>query len=258
MEPIKRIVDVDIGDRVATITLNSPHNRNALSRALLVQLADALRVTSGRDDVSVVVLTGVDPVFCAGADLKEQTEEHVPNQVGLIDIMVAIDRHTCPVVARVAGPARAGGIGLLAACDIAIGLTDATFAFTEVKIGVVPAVISLPVFERMGTVVAHQYFLTGETFSAIRAAETGLLNAVVAASELDNEVDRIVGLLKEAGPNASTETKKLRRRYGGPIRIELLNELQTLSTSFFASGEGQEGIAAFREKRTPAWMQFAS
>jgi methylglutaconyl-CoA hydratase len=252
MAPV--LVRVDVTSRVATVTLDSPHNRNAMSRELRVQLADALRAT--RDaDVGAVVLTGADPVFCAGADLKEQADGLGPGPVGLPEIIDLIVTHPRPVVARVNGPARAGGLGLLAACDIAIGLSDATFAFSEVRIGVVPAVISVPVMSRMNPTAAHELFLTGEPFTGTRAAETGLLNRAVDPDGLDQEVVRYTGLLVRGGPNAMAATKRLRHQVVGTGMAARMAELQELSAGYFASAEGQEGIAAFREKRDPSWIE---
>lgn len=256
MIPSSGLVRLDVADRVATVTLDSPRNRNAMSRGLLVELADALRRT--RDaDVGAVVLTGTDPVFCAGADLKEQADGRGPGPVGLPEIVDLIVTHPKPVVGRINGPARAGGLGLLAACDISIGLKDATFAFSEVRIGVVPAVISVPVLNRMDVTAAHEYFLTGEQFSGLRAAETGLLNRAVERDQLDAEVARYTAMLVRGGPKAMAATKQLRVQVGGADVAARMAELQELSAGYFASDEGQEGIAAFREKRDARWITGA-
>jgi methylglutaconyl-CoA hydratase len=159
-----------------------------------------------------------------------------------------------PVVAKLAGPARAGGVGLVAAADIAVASEDASFAFTEVRIGVVPAVISVTVLPRLLPRAAHELFLTGEKFSARRAVEIGLLNAAVPAAELDGEVTRYTGMLALGGPNALAATKRMLRRERPDSLAADLAAMTELSAGFFASAEGQEGILAFAQKRTPNWV----
>ena len=158
------------------------------------------------------------------------------------------------MVARLAGPARAGGVGLVAACDLAVAADTATFAFTEVRIGVVPAVIAVTVLPRLLPRAAHELFLTGETFDAARAAAIGLINEAVPAERLDAEVARYVGLLRLGAPGALAATKALLQR---PVDDDLdtaFAAMQELSARHFASAEGQEGMAAFAEKRPPAWV----
>jgi methylglutaconyl-CoA hydratase len=158
------------------------------------------------------------------------------------------------VVARLAGPARAGGVGIVAACDIAVAAKEATFAFSEVRIGVVPALISVTVLPRLLPRAAHELFLTGETFDAERAVALGLLNSAVEAADLDAEVDRYTSMLMLGGPQAIAATKALLRRPRSARLAENFAEMLELSAHHFAGNEGQEGIRAFVEKRQPSWV----
>ena len=231
---------------IATITLDSPANRNALSAPLRTQLLDSLERSAGDDAARVVVLDHTGPVFCAGLDLTEP-----PDAVReLPQILERIWTHPKPVVAKLAGHARAGGIGLMAAADITIAAQDATFAFTEVHLGVVPAVISVTVQPRLLAHAARELFLTGESFDAARAVAIGLVNTAVPAEQLDAEVDRYTGMLTQGGPQALTLTKQLLCR-GRTLDFAAMLEL---SAARFASAEGQEGIRAFAEKRPPSWV----
>jgi methylglutaconyl-CoA hydratase len=159
-----------------------------------------------------------------------------------------------PVVARVGGPARAGGLGLIAAADIAVCTTDATFAFSEVRIGVVPALISATVLPRLTSRAAAELFLTGEVFDGTRAAHIGLVTTAVPATELDAVVDRYVTALLRGAPGALAGTKELLRRTSPATFGDNLAELTVLSLSYFRSAEGLEGVTAFRHKRDPAWI----
>ncbi len=239
----------------ATITLDSPHNRNALSARLRAELSARLDEAVTDDAVRVIVLTHAGPVFCSGMDLKEAAGPDASGQ-GVREFPHILDQIWAspkPVLARVAGPARAGGIGLIAACDIAVAAEAATFAFSEVRIGVVPAVISLTVLPRISPRDAQALFLTGETFDAGRAARIGLINVAVPLSELDAEVARYVDALQLGAPRALAATKKLLARPRFATPAEGFTEMLALSAEFFASEEGQEGIAAFAAKRPPRW-----
>jgi methylglutaconyl-CoA hydratase len=207
--------------------------------------------------VRVIVLAHTGPVFCAGMDLKESRGAAADEQ-GVQEfprILRTILTSPTPVVARLSGPARAGGVGLVAACDLAVTADTATFAFTEVRIGVVPAVIAVTVLPRLLPRAAHELFLTGETFDAARAAAVGLVDAAVPPDRLDAEVARYVGMLRLGAPGALAATKALLRQ---PLPDDLeaaFAAMQELSARHFASTEGQEGMAAFAEKRPPAWVQ---
>jgi methylglutaconyl-CoA hydratase len=243
---------------VATITLDSPANRNALSARLLAELSAALDRALAEDAVRVVVLGHTGTVFCAGMDLSGAAAVTDPEQQpvrAFPRILQRIWDSPKPVVAQVAGKARAGGVGLIAACDIAVAAAGpADFAFTEVRIGVVPAVISVPVLPRLLPRAAHELFLTGEVFDAGRATAIGLLNAAVPAEHLPAEVARYCDLLIEGAPGALAATKRLLRRPRSASMAEDLAELSALSARHFAGPEGREGIAAFREKRPASWI----
>ncbi|HEV7450578.1 MAG TPA: enoyl-CoA hydratase-related protein [Pseudonocardiaceae bacterium] len=241
------LVHLAVQSGIATITLDSPANRNALSMQLQAELRDALERSATDDEVRVVVLDHTGPVFCAGMDLTEPGDaiNEFPR------ILERIWTHPKPIVAKLAGHARAGGIGLTAAADIAVAAYDATFAFTEVRLGVVPAVISVTVLPRLLPRAAHELLLTGENFDATRAVAVGLLNSAVPAERLDAEVDRYTGMLAKGGPEALALTKQLLR---APTMAQDFAAMLDLSAARFASAEGQEGIRAFTEKRPAAWV----
>lgn len=247
------LVGVERRGPAAVVTLDSPHNRNALSRLLVEQLHAALRTVLDDDGVRVVVLTGAGPVFCSGADLKEQRAGGAPGAVGLPEVLTLIIESPKPVVARVNGAARAGGLGLIAACDLTVGLAGATFGFSEVRIGVAPAVIAVPCLRRMDPRAARELFLTGETFDGVRAREAGLLDRGVADGELDATVDAFVAQLGQGAPQALAVTKQLLRDVPGPDLQEDFRRMAAVSAERFGSAEAREGIAALLEKRRPAW-----
>ena len=250
------LVHRDVADGVATVTLDSPRNRNALSAQLRRELRHHLDAAIADPAVRVVVLGHTGPVFCSGMDLRESRGAATGAQ-GVAEfpaILRTILTAPKPVVARVAGPARAGGIGLLAACDIAVAVDTATFAFTEVRIGVVPAVIAVTVLPRLLPHVTHELFLTGETFDAGHAVAIGLVNAAVPADRLDAEVARYVELLRLGAPGALGATKALLRHPPGDDLDTAFAAMSDLSARHFASAEGQEGMAAFTEKRPPNWV----
>ena len=230
---------------VTTLTLDSPHNRNALSADAMEQLTAGLEAALADDGVRVIVLSHAGRAFCSGMDLRARD---VP-VTAFPALLTRISTSPKPVIARVGGSARAGGIGLLAAADIAVATASATFAFTEVRIGVVPAVISVPVLPRMLSRAAHELFLTGEVFDAVRAAAAGLVNVAVPDVSLDLEVERYADLLVQGAPGALAATKAL---LAAPSSDYVA--MAALSAARFASEEGREGIAAFTEKRPAAWV----
>jgi enoyl-CoA hydratase len=249
------LVRYEAAGGVATVTLDSPHNRNALSAQLVAELTARLN-EAGRDRaVRVVVLTHAGRVFCSGADLAAAGTGSIgdagPSIVALLRLIVELPK---PVIARIAGHVRAGGMGIVGACDLAIATEEgASFAFTEARIGLAPAIISLTTLDIMDPRQATRYYLTGETFGASVAARLGLITAACAAEELDSVVDGLVAQIRETSPQGAAETKRLltasRRQ-----RLDALGpEMAELSTLLFASDEAQEGIRAFLEKRAPAW-----
>ncbi|WP_199514001.1 enoyl-CoA hydratase-related protein [Nucisporomicrobium flavum] len=245
---------------VATLTLDSPANRNALSSPLMRELLDGLTAALTDTAVRAVVISHTGPVFCSGADLKETAEARengrVPAEM-LADVLAAIWEFPKPVVARVAGPARAGGLGLIAAADLAVCTREATFAFSEVRLGVIPAVISATVLPRLAPRAAAELYLTGDVFDGDRAAQIGLVTAAVAADGLDAAVQAYCDSLVRGGPLALAGTKQLLRRPAADsIRADLA-DLSARSAGYFRSAEGREGVAAFREKRPASWVPLA-
>ena len=234
---------------VLRVTLARPDRRNAFDAELIGELAEAF-VDVGR--ARAVVLAGEGASFSAGADVDWMRasaalsyEENVADANGLRRMLEAIDGCPAPVVARVQGHALGGGAGLVAAADIAIVSRDATFAFSEVKLGIIPAVISPFALAKIGSGAARRYFLTGERFDADTALRIGLVSAVV--DDLDEAVENVVGELLSAGPLAVRWAKRLvRERPDGPETARWIAERRT-------SDEGQEGLAAFLEKRPPGW-----
>jgi methylglutaconyl-CoA hydratase len=248
------LVRTDSAGYVRTVTLDSPHSANALSSTLLVQLRAALDAAITDTGVRAVVLTGAGKAFCAGADLKEALTSPASATGLMAEIMALLWESGKPVICRVNGAARAGGIGLIAASDIAIATERASFAFSEVRIGVVPAVISVPCLRRMPSRAAAEYFLTGEVFGAARAAEIGLLTRAVPAEALDAEVARYAGMLLRGAPGALAGTKGVLRDVPGVSVSDGLDKMAELSGRYFGSDEAREGMTAFAAKRDPAWV----
>jgi methylglutaconyl-CoA hydratase len=242
---------------IATLTLDSPANRNALSTPLMRELIEALAGALTDPSVRVVVLSHTGPVFSSGADLRETAEARangtIPAEM-MGDLLAALWEFPKPVIARVGGPARAGGLGLIAAADIAVCTRDATFAFSEVRIGVIPAIISATVLPRLAPRAAAELYLTGEVFDGVRAAEVGLVTTAVPAEALDGAVAGYCDALVHGGPLALAGTKQLLRRTPKENLRADLAELSERSAGYFRSDEGAEGIAAFREKRVPNWV----
>jgi enoyl-CoA hydratase len=234
---------------ITTLTLDSPHNRNALSAPLVHELTDALKRAGKDDDVRAVVLTHTGTTFSAGADLRQP-----PQPKALVALLRQIVKLRKPVVARVTGHVRAGGLGLLGACDIAAASEAATFAFTEVRIGVAPALISLPLLPRVDPRALARYYLTGETFGPAEAARIGLITAAGDHTDVDDVLAPVLDGLRRASPRALAETKKL-------LTAKVLEafdldagELARLSARLFASADAREGMTAFLERRDPPWV----
>ena len=244
-------LQVERDGEVLRITLSRPETRNAFDAALIAELAEAF-VDVGR--ARVVILGGDGPSFSAGADVDWMRasvdlslEENVADANALRKMLESIDACLAPVVARVQGHALGGGAGLVAAADFAVASRDAVFGFSEVKLGIIPAVISPFALAKIGPGNARRYFVTGERFDAETALRMGLVSEV--ADDLDAAVDRVVGELLSAGPQAARWAKRLvRERPDGPETAQWIAARRT-------SDEGQEGLRAFLEKRTPAWRR---
>ncbi|MET9774799.1 enoyl-CoA hydratase family protein [Streptomyces sp. NPDC006367] len=231
---------------VETLALDSPHHRNALSAGLVTALADALAEAGEDTGVRAVLLTHTGTVFSAGADLRDP-----PDPDALVALLRQIVELPKPVVARVAGHVRAGGLGLLAACDVAAASTASTFAFTEVRIGVAPALVSLTVLPRADPRALARHYLTGERFDAAEAARTGLITA--AGDDVDAVLAPVLDGVRRASPQALAETKRL-------LTARVLENfdrdaahLTALSARLFASPQAREGMTAFLERRDPEW-----
>jgi enoyl-CoA hydratase len=248
------LVRYEMGDEVATVTLDSPHNRNALSAQLVAEVSARLSEAGADKAVRAVVLTHTGRVFCSGADLAAAGTGSVGGSgtaiMALLRLIVELPK---PVIARIAGHVRAGGMGIVGACDLAVAAQDASFAFTEARIGLAPAMISLTTLDIMDPRQARRYYLTGETFGASVAARLGLITSACAGEELDGVVAGLVAQIRETSPQGAAETKLL---LNAPRRERLDAEgpeMAELSARLFGSEEAQEGIRAFLEKRLPAW-----
>ena len=239
----------------AWITLDRPDSRNALSAALVNELDTHLQAAAADPAVRCVVITGAGSAFCAGADLKSPPGQVVNGRQGvtLADVLARIQDHPKPVIAAVNGAAFAGGLGLVGASDIVIAVDDAPFSFSEVKIGVIPAVISVVCLPKLGPTHGMKLLLTGERFDGRRAVAVGLAHRAVPADQLQAAVQQEVDALRLAGPQALAECKKLVRRIPTLDRDAALKEAAEWSLRMFLSPEATEGMAAFREKRPPAW-----
>ncbi|MFD7702712.1 enoyl-CoA hydratase family protein [Streptomyces caelestis] len=232
---------------VETLSLDAPRRRNALSAALVGELADALGAAGEDTGVRAVVLTHTGNTFSAGADLRDPPAPEA--LVGLLRQIVEVPK---PVVARVTGHVRAGGLGLLAACDVAVASRAATFAFTEVRIGVAPAVISLPLLPRTDPRALARYYLTGERLDAAEAARIGLLTA--AGDDVDEVLAPILDGLRRSAPEALAETKRLLTARVLETFDRDAADLTALSARLFASAHAREGMTAFLERRDPQWV----
>jgi methylglutaconyl-CoA hydratase len=240
--------------------------RNAFDDALISRLKEAF-VDIGKDkSIRVLVLGGNGPAFCAGADLNWMKrmagygyQENLADAQALADMLSTLDRVPKPTIARVHGPAFAGGTGLLAACDIAVGTPEAKFCFSEAKLGLSPATISPHVIRAIGERAARRYFLTAEVFDAQEAHRIGLLSALVDSRELDSFVEELLKHLLAGGPEAMAKIKDLVRTVSGrPVDEALVAETAKRIAEIRVSPEGKEGIASFLEKRKPAWSSRKS
>lgn len=245
------LVRLDVADGIGTITLDSQHNRNALSRQLIAELAGCLDVAETAA-VRAIVLRHEGPAFCAGADLKERAGlSGPPDSRPMVDVMRRLMDTPRPTIAAVEGAVRAGGIGLMASCDLAVVAPSVTFALTEVRIGVAAAIISVPILRRVAAGKIAAAMLTGEPFDAAHACEIGLVTHV------SDDVPATVRTLCEGvllgASRAVAETKRLLHRVPGLARDDAFDEMRALSDELFAGPDAAEGMRAFAEKRAPVW-----
>lgn len=241
---------------VATLTLDRPEQRNALSADLVDGLADHLDEAIADDGVRAIVLTNAGTTFCAGADLKAGTARS-PRR-SLVDVLRLVLDSPKPVIGRIAGHCMGGGVGLAAACDISVISADAKVGFTEVRIGVAPAMISVVCLPKMRRADAAELFLSGERITAERAVEVGLLNRVAPRDGLDAAVRDVVAKVVAGGPLALAAAKRLLREVPDLERDAAFAMTEALSAELFASEEATAGMAAFREKRPAPWVPGAS
>ena len=247
------LVTLDVAGPVATITLDSPANRNALSNQLLEELSVHLTHTSGDPAIRAVVLTATGTVFCSGADLS--TPGSVTTApVTLVDVLEQLWQFEKPVLCVLNGAVRAGGIGLVSAADVVIAPETATFAFSEVRLGLAPAIIAVTCLRRMTSRSAAQLMLTGEIFDAAAAQHSGLVTETVPPEDVQTRANQLLADLVLGEPGAVAATKQLLRSL--PM-VDLQSGFalaETVSAERFASPESAEGIAAFKEKRSPRWV----
>jgi methylglutaconyl-CoA hydratase len=245
------------------VTLNRPDRHNAFDDAMIAELTEALRSMEAEESIRVVVLAAAGGSFSAGADLEwmkrmsgYSMEDNRRDAMGLGALMRTLAHLRKPTVARVQGPAYGGGVGLVACCDIAVASTNATFSFSEAKLGLVPAVISPYVVAAIGERAARRYFLTAERFDVAEAWRLGLVHELANDdAELDEKVGDIVDSLLACGPVAQMEAKALLRAVSGkPVMSELIQDTAERIAKIRSSPEGREGISAFLEKRRAAWI----
>jgi methylglutaconyl-CoA hydratase len=255
-------ISVEREGQIVRLWLDRPEVHNAFNSAMIRELRAVLRDVRDDAAVRVVVLSGKGKSFCAGADLnwmreiiRFSYEQNLQESLELADFLYELYALPKPTIARVNGAAIGGGAGFLSACDIVIASSEAKFGLSEVKIGLVPACIAPYVVRRTGESLARQYFLTGERIDAHRALEIGLANAVVEAARLDAKVEEIAWLLLSSGPEALAGCKELLRRVPGMGFEEAKRFTAEMIAGLRVSREGQEGMAAFLEKRKPTWAE---
>jgi methylglutaconyl-CoA hydratase len=255
---------LEIRDGVARVTLDRPEVRNAFDDALIARLTEVFSSVGRDESVRAMVLAGNGPAFCAGADLNWMKrmagytyEQNRADAQALADMLAALDRMPKPTIARVHGPAFAGGTGLVAACDIAVGTPEARFCFSEAKLGLSPATISPHVMRAIGERAARRYFLTAEVFDAQEAFRIGMLS--ILTEELDRTIEALLKHLLAGGPEAMKKIKDLIRAVAGrSVDDALAAETAKRIAEIRASPEGREGIASFLEKRKPSWSSRKS
>jgi methylglutaconyl-CoA hydratase len=250
---------------VATLTLNRPEVHNAFDAALVLRLTELLIELKSRPGVRAVVLTGAGRAFSAGADVNWMRsmaacseDENVEDALHLADLMSLLNSLPLPTIARVNGHAYGGGVGLVACCDIALASSEARFALSEVRLGLVPAVISPYVIAAVGERNARRLFLSGEAMDAKLARRVGLVHEIAKPNKLDDALEDQLGMLLKGGPNALRESKELIFTVeGGGISADVALKHRTaqIIAQLRVSDEGQEGLAAFLEKRAPEWIR---
>lgn len=248
----------DLRRDVAWITLNQPEKRNALSDDIVAGLLGHLRAAIDDARVRAIVITGAGTAFCAGADLKSGGVAAAEGEHPFVTVMKTIWEAPKPVIGRLNGHAFGGGVGLAAACDLTVAADTAMFSFSEVRVGVIPAMISVVVIPKLGIQNTMWLFLTGERFTAARAVELGLIHRAAPATELDTAVEGVIGMVRLGGPNAIREAKQLVRRIPTLSMDDGFRYTTKKIGELFASAEAGEGMQAFVEKRKPRWVSEES
>jgi len=253
MEPVK----LTTADGVLTATLCDVENRNALGGALVQGVYDALTAANADPEVRALVVTNEGNTFCAGANLKQQSGATAADKptVGLPELLHAIQTSPTPVIGRIAGHVVGGGNGLAAALDISIAADDAKFGFTEVRLGVAPAIISVVCLPKMRPGEAMEAFLRGNRFPAARAAELGLINRAVPREALDAAIDEVLADLRKGGPNALGEAKRLVYEVPAMEQKEAFQWTARLSAELFRGEEAAAGMKAFLTRSKPPWVE---
>jgi len=252
---------VELG-AVTTITLNRPEVRNAFNDEVIAELTQAFTQLGQDPQVRAIVLAANGPAFCAGADLNWMRRmadyshaENLADAAQLAEMLRVIYNCPKPTVARIQGDVYAGGLGLVAACDMAVSVDTANYCLSEVKLGLIPATISPYVVRAMGPRAAHRYFLTAERFDAAEALRIGLVHAVVSAEQLDVKMAELTQALLNASPNAVKTCKTLLHEVAGKdIDADLITHTVAGIADIRASDEGREGVSSFLQKRKPSWL----
>lgn len=255
-------LQVSLVGAVATITLNRPEVRNAFNDEVIAELTQAFTTLGQDEHVRAIVLAAEGPAFCAGADLNWMRRmadythaENLADAAQLAEMLRVI--YTCPkpTVARIQGDVYAGGMGLVAACDMAVSVDTANYCLSEVKLGLYPATISPYVIRAMGARAAHRYFLSAERFDAAEALRIGFVHAVVPVDQLDAQVNTLVSALASASPHAVQQCKTLLHEVAGrDIDAALISHTVQGIASIRASAQGKEGVQSFLQKRKPSWL----
>jgi methylglutaconyl-CoA hydratase len=253
---------IDRRDSLLRLTLNRPEVRNAFDEEVIAALTAAAASAATEPGLRAVILAGTGTVFCAGADLAWMSKaiaytqrENLSDAEDLARMLERLDTLPMPVIGRIQGGALGGGVGLAAVCDIVVAAEDAVFALSEVRLGILPAVVAPYVLRKIGVSAARELFLTGARFTAERAREIGLVHEVVPAAGLDEAVERRIGEIRSAGPGAIAVAKELIREVAGAHPDHVIGLTTNTIAAQRVSAEGQEGMRAFLEKRKPGWSE---